>query len=375
MLRRIALLALCAAVVMVAGCASAPPAAQTDLEFFLTFVPNVQFAPLYVAIEKGYFAEEGLNITIRHGSEPDGVDLIAAGSLDFGVISGEQVIVARANGRPVVYVHEWFQRYPVGVVTPDNSGVASVPDLAGRKVGIPGRYGASYTGLVALLAANGMVETDIVLDPIEFNAPNVMCLGAIDAAVVYVNNEPLQIQQRADAGTCGDITGLTLFPVADAADMVSNGVVTSERIAAEQPELVRAVVRAFDRGLRAVIANPAEAYLLSMAYVENLPADAAFLAALRALAAAPQPAAPDRAAGAASRAALRAELEAQFSPEQMVQLLVLLASIDLWDADRTGFSELSSWEITQDTLLLMGFLPEPIDLTAAFTNDFLPPVE
>ena len=374
MFRKVALLALCAAVLTLVGGALARPAAQTDLVFFLTFVPNVQFAPLYVAIEKGYFAEEGLNVSIQHGSEPDGVDLIAAGSLDFGMISGEQVIVARANGRPVVYVHEWFQRYPVGIVTPDNSGITSVPDLAGHKVGIPGRYGASYTGLVALLAANGMTEAAITLDPIEFNAPNVMCLGAIDAAVVYINNEPLQIQQRADAGTCGDITGLTLFPVADAADMVSNGIVTSEHIIATQPELVRAVVRAFDRGLHDVIANPAAAYLLSRAYVENLPADDAFVAALQALAEAPT-AAPDRETAAAGRAALRAGLEARFAPQELVQFLVLLTSIDLWDADRTGFSELPSWEITQDTLLAMAFLPAPIDLEAAFTNAFLPPVE
>jgi NitT/TauT family transport system substrate-binding protein len=372
-LRKIALLALCAAVMTAAGGTLAQPAPLTDLTFFLTFVPNVQFSPLYVAIEKGYFAEEGLNVIIQHGSEPDGVDLIAAGSLDFGMISGEQVILARANGRPVVYVHEWFQQYPVGIIVPDNSGVASVPDLAGRKVGIPGRYGASYTGLVALLAANDMTEGDITLDPIDFSAPNVMCLGAIDAAVVYLNNEPLQIQQRADAGNCGSITGLTLFPVAEAADMVSNGIVTSEKTIAEQPELVRAVVRAFDRGLHDVINNPAEAYLLSQAYVENLPAEAAFMAALQQAADAVPP--PDREAAAALRTVLRADLEARFMPADTVQFLVLLSSIDLWDAERTGFSELSSWEITQDTLWAMAFLPRLIDLTAAFTNDFLPPVE
>lgn len=373
MLHRIALLALCAAVMIAAGGTLAQPSAPTDLTFFLTFVPNVQFSPLYVAIEKGYFADEGLNVTIQHGSEPDGVDLIAAGSLDFGMISGEQVILARANGRPVVYVHEWFQQYPVAIVAPDNSGVSGVGDLAGRKVGIPGRYGASYTGLVALLAANDMTEGDLTLDPIDFNAPDVMCLGAIDAAVVYINNEPLQIQQRADAGSCGGVTGLTLFPVAEAADMVSNGIVTSEKTMAEQPELVRAVVRAFDRGLHDVINNPAEAYLLSLAYVENLPAEAALVAALQQAADAVPP--PDRDAVAAMRDVLRADLEARLMPSELVQFLVLLTSIDLWDAERTGFSELASWEITQDTLRAMAFLPASIDLTAAFTNDFLPPVE
>jgi hypothetical protein len=84
---------------------------------------------------------------------------------------------------------------------------------------------------------------------------------------------------------------------------------------------------------------------------------------------------PDREAAAALRVVLRADLEARFMPADTVQFLVLLSSIDLWDAERTGFSELSSWEITQDTLWAMAFLPRLIDLTAAFTNDFLPPVE
>lgn len=375
MLHRRLLLALCAALLMAAGC---QPTAPTDVVFFLTFVPNIQFAPLYVAIEKGYFADEGLNVVIQHGDEPDGVDLIAAGRLDFGMISGEQLILARANGRPVVFVYEWFQRYPVGVVAPDHTGISSIRDLAGRRVGIPGRFGASYTGLIALLAANDMTETDIQLEPIGFNAPDVMCLGAVEAAVVYMNNEPLQIQQRADAGTCGSITGVTLLPVADAADMVSNGIVTSEMTSAEKPELVRAVVRAFDRALRDVITNPAEAYLLSRAYVENLPAAETFVQALTELASAQAEflaSEPDRAAVTDNRAASGADLAARFEPQDVVQFLVLLNSIDLWDAERPGFSELTSWEVTQDILAEMGFLAEPIDLTAAFTNAFLPPVE
>ncbi len=362
--------------------AAGQPAVLTELTFFLTFVPNIQFSPIYVAIEKGYFAEEGLNVTIQHGDEPDGANLIAAGQLDFGMISGEQVILARSRGLPLVYVYAWFQEYPVGIVVPDNLGVSSVRDLIGRKVGIPGRFGASYTGLLALLAANGMTESDIQLEPIGFNAPDVVCLGGVEASVIYINNEPLQIQQRADAGMCGDITGVTVFPVAEAANMVSNGITTSEMAIAERPELVRAVVRAYDRGLRAVINNPAEAYLLSRKYVETLPASEEFVQALEEAASAQAEflaGSPDREAVAASREALRSELQARFEPKDVLQFLVLLETIELWDSDQLGRTELSAWEITQETLLAMPAdivtMSEPIDLSAAFTNAFLPPDE
>lgn len=349
----------------------------TEMPFFLTFVPNVQFSPLYVAIEKGYFAAAGFNFVPQHGDEPDGVNLIAADQIKFGFISGEQVILARANDRPLVFVYEWFQEFPVGVVVPDDSDIDTVDALAGRKVGIPGRFGASYSGLVALLSAAGMTEDDIQLEPIGFNAPEVVCMGGVEASVIYVNNEPLQIQRRAEAGDCGSIRGVRVIPVASMVDMISNGIVTNATTIENDPQLVRAVVSGFDRALRDVINNPADAFLLSSSYVEGL-ADGELAEALAAEAAYQAEFLAghhDREAVAESRAAMRARLNEQFGGDALVQFDVLLNTIDLWDADRLGLTNLEAWETTQDVLLLMGFLEAPIDLTEAFTNAFVEQLE
>lgn len=369
---RIVLLSLMLASVSLAVAQDTEPVKQT---LFMTFVPNVQFSPVYAAIENGHMAANGIALEIEHGDENVGVDLIAANARQFGLVSGEEIIKARANGRPVVYVYEWFQKYPVGIVVSADSGIESVRDLAGRKVGIPGRFGASFNGLIALLSANDMQESDIQLEPIGFNAPEVFCIGGVEASVVYVNNEPLQIQQRAAAGDCGNVSAVKVFPVSDAADMVSNGLVTNEQTIAEQPELVRSMVAAFDAGLREVINNPAQAYLFSAAYVENLPMTDAFRSALEAAALAQVEFLankPDRAAIAESRAALLESLAAEFDDATLIQFQVLLATIDLWDADRLGYSEASSWDVTQQVLIDMEFLKQPIDLSLAFTDEFVP---
>lgn len=359
--------------------AAAQEAALQDTSLFITFVPNIQFSPVYVAMEKGYFAAEGLSVVIEHGDEPVGVDLIAAGEREFGLIGGEQVITARANHRPVVFVYEWFQKFPVGIVVTNESGIETVTDLAGRHVGIPGRFGASYSGLIALLNANDMSENDIIVEEIGFNAPEVICVGALQASVVYLNNEPLQVEQRIAGDSCGAVTGVHVFPVSDYIDLVSNGLITSERMIAEQPERVASMVRAYDAGLRDIIRNPAEAYLLSAVHVENLPLGDEFRAAL--VEAAVEQVAflsehPDvsREELAAYRSRLYAGLAATFPPEEIIQFRVLIATIEFWDADRLGYTEPASWEAMQDTLLKMGFITEPIALDEAYTNAFLPPV-
>jgi NitT/TauT family transport system substrate-binding protein len=374
MLRRLLL-------IFVLSLVALPVGAQSDAlvptTFFLTFIPNVQFSPVYVAEEKGYFETAGYDVTIEHADEPIGLDLIAAGQREFGIISAEQVIAGRANGRPVVSVYEWFQQYPVGIMVTNESGFASVEDLRGQRVGIPGRFGASYSGLIALLAANGMTEQDIQLEEIGYNAPEVICVGAIQASVVYLNNEPLQVEQRAANGECGDVTGVQVFAVGDAIDLVSNGLVTNETMIAEQPERVRSMVWAYDAGLRDAIQNPAEAYLITTNFVENLPMSDDFRAALETAAAETQtfldenPDA-DRETIAERRDALDAQLSEQFTPDELIQFHVLLATIELWDADVLGYSEPESWEAMQAALLSINFIPEAIDVTAAYTNDFLP---
>jgi NitT/TauT family transport system substrate-binding protein len=352
--------------------------AQTEPEqttFFMTFVPNVQFAQMYVGIEQGFFADAGYELELEYGREPDGVDLIAAGQRKYGLISGEQVIIARANNRSIVSVYEWWQRYPVAIVLTDGSGIETPADLAGRRVGVPGRFGATYSGLVALLSAIGLDEADIQLEEIGFNAPEVVCIGAIEAAAVYGNNEPLQIASRADSDDCGDVTGVTVFNVADYADLVSNGLVTSEAVIADEPERVAAMVSAFDRSVHAVIENPARAYLLSEPYIDNLPMTEVLRDALM-VAADEQDAFlltdPSRDEIASSREALFSELSSQFAPDELLQFQILLETVTFWDAERTGFAEGASWELTQDILLQIGFLEESIDVTTAFNNEFLP---
>lgn len=320
MLKRRLFIVLLLALGLVACTTAEPESAElTRISVPMGFVADPQYAPFYVADSKGYFAEEGLEIEFDYSFETDGIALVGANERPLAVVSGDQVILARAQELPVVYVMEWFQRYPVAIVSKAESGIATAEDLAGRNVGLPGFFGTSYVGLVGLLSANGLTLEDIDANDIGFNQVESLVTDQSEAVVVYLSNEPIQLADRG--------VDINIIPVDESIDLVANGVISNETVIAENPELVQGFVRALLRGLADTIADPAEAYEISKEYVEGLDD---------------------------SRRA------------------VLDASIELWTANTLGVTEPASWERTQDVLLQMGFLEAPLeDLDEIYTNRFV----
>jgi putative riboflavin transport system substrate-binding protein len=273
----------------------------------LGYIPNVQFAPLYVAVEKGYFDQAGIEIEFDYSFETDAVALVGADELQFAVVSGDQVLLARDKGLPVVYVLAWYQDYPVSVVS---------------KTGLPGLYGTSYIGLRALLNAAKLTESDVTLDSIGYNQVAALVSDQEEAVVVYTTNEPVQLRS----------TGYQIdeIQVRDYAHLVSNGLITNEKTITQAPDLVRKMDQVILKGIADTIANPDEAYQISKKYVEGLA-----------------------------------------QADQAIQKKVLATSIDFWKADKPGYSDPVAWLNTQQVLLDMGLISKPVDLNQAFSNDFL----
>jgi NitT/TauT family transport system substrate-binding protein len=301
----------------------APATALTQVRLPLGYIPDIQFAPLYVAVQKGYFRDAGIQVNFDYSMETDITALVGANQIQFGVVSGDQVLLARAQGLPIVYVAAWYQQYPVSVVAKSTQNIHSPADLRGKTIGLPGLYGANYIGLRALLHAGGLTEADVKLDSIGYTQVESLGHDRDQAVSVYTNNEPVQLRSQG--------YNLTELRVADYVQLASNGLITNEKTISQNPDLVRRMVKAFLHGLADTIADPAAAYTVSKSYVANL---------------------------------------AQLDPTLEQQKLATV--IGLWQAGRLGYSQPKAWDSMQSVLLDMGLLSKPLDVSKAYSNNFLP---
>ncbi len=287
-----------------------------------SYIPNVQFAPFYVAQKMGFYAEEGLKVEMEYGYENDFVALAAQGEREFALGSGDQVILARSQGIPIVYIMKWYQRFPVALMSPKSKNIKSMKDLIGKSVGIPGFYGASYVGWKALLYSSGIDETQITVKQIGYTQSSAVQQNLVDSAVVYIVNEPIQLRNTG--------MDVDVIEVSDHIDLVSNGLLVGEKLIKENPQLVRNMVRATLKGLKYAIANQEKAFAISRQVIPEIS-----------------------------------------DKEASTQFQVLKASALLWQCKTMGKSTKKSWQESVTFMQKSGLLNRPIKLDKLFTNRFV----
>jgi NitT/TauT family transport system substrate-binding protein len=182
--------------------------------------------------------------------------------------------------------------------------------------------GASYVGLRALLEAGALREGDVTLDVIGFNQVEALTANQEQAVVVYVANEPIQLRAQG--------IDLVVLRVADYVKLASNGLITNETTIAQNPELVQRMVRATLRGVVEAAAHPDQAYETCKKYVDNL---------------------------------------SQADPA--IQKAVLETSATFWQVDSPGYSDPAAWENMKSVLVSMGLVKQALDVSKAYTNQFI----
>jgi NitT/TauT family transport system substrate-binding protein len=167
-----------------------------SVTLLLGFQPDVQFAPFYLAQQAGYFADAGLEVTIKHSD--DVIRLVADGQAEVGVADATDVMIARTTGIPIKYVSTLYDRFPVVLIGAPDVVPAHPAELAGLRIGTPGRFGSSWHALLALLDAGGLTAEDVTIREYpQFNQVEGLLNGDVDLITGFRANEPLRLEAQA----------------------------------------------------------------------------------------------------------------------------------------------------------------------------------
>jgi len=314
----VALLAALLALAGVAGCGGdgAEPGVPQGATLVLDFTPNAVHSGIYAALDRSFYDEAGVDLTVRQpGESSDAPKLLAAGRTDFAILDIHDLGIARESGLDLVGAMPIVQRPLAAVIAPADGPVRRPRDLAGRTVGVTG-LPSDEAVVDSEVGANGGDPARVKAVTIGFNAVSSLAAGQVDAATGFWNSEAVALRREG--------IPVRVFKVDDygAPPYPELVLATSRRTLERDPGLVAAVVAATRRGYGFAERHPTAA-------LDDL------LAGNPAL---------DRS-------------------DQQAQLEALLPDLRPAPFDRAVLREWAAWDLEH------GLLQRPLDVDAAFDLD------
>ena len=311
-----------------AGASAEPSGEPVALTVGLGFIPSVQFAPFYLADQAGYYTEAGLDVEFQNKIDPDLITLVGQGSVDVGLADGTSVIPAVSQGIPIRYVATIYGRFPSIVFAKASSGIDDPADLAGKRLGIPGRYGSSWIMLQALLGSVGLTPEDLeIVEYPDFGQGAAVIAGAVDASTGFANNEPVQLELTGETAS--------VLRVDEVVPLPGNGLIVGTSTLETKQDAIAAFIAATLRAMEEIAADPAVGL----------------------------------------EAAVQAVPELGAAPE--VQAAILDATIEVWrgpvqEARGLGAIEPADWDASIEYLTTLGLVPNPVTTDALLETGLLP---
>ncbi len=321
--------ALAACALLAAGCGGddGPPSADAEkVELILDWFPNADHAGVYGAVEEGYFADEGLDVSPTVPSDPAAaLKRVGAGRAPFAISYEPEVLIARSQGVPVVAVGALVPHPLNSVIVRTDRGITTPKDLEGMTVGAAG-VPSDRPLLDAVVRSAGGDPAKVRMRNIGFTLAPALAAGTVDAVIgAYWNVELVELEAQGV-----EVAALRLEEngVPDYDELV---VVTSDEVARDRPDLVRS-----------------------------------FLAGLRA---GQDWAATDQTGAVEHLLEANADLDPEVLADQVRMTADLLSPPD----EPTLHLDPAEWRAYARWMRDNGLLTEPLDVGAAVTDEFLPP--
>jgi NitT/TauT family transport system substrate-binding protein len=221
-----------------------------------------EYAPLYVALHKGYYEAEGLDVQLSEGNGAQNVlKALAAGTESFGYGPAVAAAQAVSQGLPVKVVALYQTSAPMGVIAFPDTPLKNPKDLEGKRLAIS--VGETFGDMIRPFARINNVDLDKVqLIQMDASARTMQFLTRkIDVMSVYLSNELPQVEKRA--GVKFNVLNVTDFGLS----VLGSSMYVSSAFAEQNPETVRKLLRATAKGYRDAMADPKEAAKIMMKHM------------------------------------------------------------------------------------------------------------
>ncbi len=312
------------------GGAGVPLAAAPDkVSVRLLWLAQSQFAGVYIAKEKGFYRDANLDVDIQPGGpEFNPIKMLSTGTNTFAISDGIGVLQARSNGVPVVAVATIFKDTPHCFFARKSSGIKTVRDFAGKKVGI--KFGTDTEYVYKAMASKAGLDRSKVKEiPIQFDMARFFS-GELDVFSGYYINEPQIAKEKG-------IDVNVILPADVNVPLVGDCIVTMENTIQTRPSLVARFVKATVKGWEWAAKNQAEAVKIVLKQdPRNLK-----------------------------------PIHEQFMLKAAVQLLRSKSAPTL----PIGSIDVKAWAAMNKTLLEVKSLKRPTDVQTAYTTQFAGPAK
>lgn len=234
----------------------------TPLTIGLTYIPDIQFAPFYLADKRGYFTDEGLAVTLRHhGAGESLFGALAAGDEDVVNAGADEMLQARSQGIRVTTFAQMYQTYPAVLITPKASDISSLADLKGKRVGVPGPFGESWFALLAMTEEAGLTQDDLTIEFIGYTIQAALMTEKVDAVIGFSNSDVINFEAAGMEVKTFSIANNPLKSIALGA---------METTVDKQPDVLKKLNSALSKAMRDIIEDPASAVSDSFDYLPKV---------------------------------------------------------------------------------------------------------
>lgn len=237
--------------------ASLSCSAADSVVFQLDWLPGGDKAAVYLGVQKGYFKDEGIEVSIKPGrGSSDAITKIGTGSADLGTGGiGALMMAAAEGGAPVKAVMSIYSKQPDAIFTVKGSGIVTLKDVAGHKIATA-PFSSSNTVWPVILAANGLdiSKVQMLNADVPALAP-MLATGKVDATINWVTVSPAFEAVLKEAGK-----QLVVLPWSDfGLDGYGLSLFASDKMIKERPQVITRFLRAYVKATQAAIADPAAA--------------------------------------------------------------------------------------------------------------------